>query len=204
MVTSAFSRLKRPLFWVRFHKFYSLLLFIVMIVIGVFIYQKIALELNRLAFKNAQHAIDTVYADIVAQVGQPDNSKRSNTCNIVRNEFSSGPIYCFISIDFVYGLSSRQDADRLFNNIQKIVSLHPELFKVVKLTSSIDTTTIGNNIYQATHDSYIVNGLGCTFSYVYNTPKLTGLMIKDVQKKVFQISLGCSSKSRVAFYTLEN
>ena len=65
----ASNKLKRFLFWTKSHKFYSLLVLIVLLISGVFVYQKVALELNKRAFAQARTTIDTVYADIVAQVG---------------------------------------------------------------------------------------------------------------------------------------
>ena len=81
MAKLALSKLRGSLFWVRTHKIYSLLILIVLLIAGIFVYEKVALELNRLAFKSAQHAIDTVYEDIVKGVGQPDNSKATNECS---------------------------------------------------------------------------------------------------------------------------
>ncbi len=44
------SKIYNPLPWLRAHKFYSLLLFTVLSVAGVFVYEKVALGLNKRAF----------------------------------------------------------------------------------------------------------------------------------------------------------
>ncbi|MBI2009293.1 hypothetical protein HYS84_02685 [Candidatus Saccharibacteria bacterium] len=41
---------RNPLPWIRRHKFLSLLCAVILLVIGVFVYEKVALELNKRAF----------------------------------------------------------------------------------------------------------------------------------------------------------
>src|SRR3989344_2898298 len=122
MAKLAVGKLKRSLFWVRTHKIYSLLLLVVLLVAGIFVYEKIALELNKRAFANARTAIDTIYADIVKNVGQPDNYKHENSCSRPNQVYGQGPLSCDVGISIIYALSNKDQASIIFKKVQTIMS----------------------------------------------------------------------------------
>ncbi len=189
--------------WIRRHKFLSLFCVIVLLVIGVFVYEKVALELNRLAFKSAQHAIDTVYADIAAKVGQPDDYKVSNDCSRSNVEFGQGPLSCYVGTSFIYGVVDQSEATSQFKTIQVLVGLHKDLFKPTKnLSSAITSTLVVDSYYYSAQDFYSVKNLDCTIKYIYDTPREIDLAIKDTSKKPFQVNVDCYGPARDGFYPL--
>ncbi len=113
---------KSKLRWPLQHKWLSLLALVVLGVAGFFVYQRIALELNRLAFKDAQHAIDTLYADIAAQVGQPDDQKQNYYCGGFRGEFGEGPLSCYLDTSFIFGVNDKQQSDQFISKIKNVIN----------------------------------------------------------------------------------
>jgi len=186
--------------WLKQHKWFSLLIIIALLITGVFVYEKIALELNKRAFAHARAAIDTVYADIVAQVGQPDNSKRSNTCSRPNQLYGRGRLSCDISITFIYGLNDLDQASTYLKTIQKIITSQ-RTFKATKpLSIAITTGLVADAQYSDAHDYYSNSGISCEASYWYDTPRQIELDIKDGNKKPLEISLSCTDWARSEYY----
>ena len=190
--------------WIRRHKFLSLLYAIVLLVIGVFVYEKVALELNKRAFAQARTAIDTIYADIVAKVGQPDDYKVSNNCSRLSREFEREPIVCNVNTSFIYGVSNEDEANSLFKKIQGFISDYKTTFKPIKpLSSSITSLLVVNTYYHDAQDYYKIGVLDCTAKYVYDTPEETYLQLKESRLKPFYIRIGCSDWARQEYYPLQ-
>ena len=204
MTKPALNKLKRSLFWVKFHKLYSLLILIVLLVGGIFVYQKVTLELNRRAFAQARVAIDAVYADIVAQVGQPDNYKRESECS--KSYF--GPyelrISCSVDTDFIYAVKDQQEADAKTAKINEIVDKQQSRLRPTSAPKSDiyvnpapgdpDTNT-SINYYKGP------GGLLCIFKYVYDTPTDTYLqLVHPDSKKSFYVTTGCTGNAKNQYY----
>lgn len=194
------SRFQRSVFWAKSHKLLALFLFIVLLVVGIFVYERVALELNKRAFARARTAIDTVYADIVAQVGQPDNSKRSSFCSRPNQTFGQGPLSCNVDTSFIYGVANEDQANVYLKKIQIVINNHKN-FKLSKLLSpAITSLPVVNSIYSSATDYYKTAGMECIVSYWYDTPRQINLVIKDQSKKSIEISLGCDDLARAMYY----
>lgn len=194
--------------WVRSHKFKFFLLVIFLLIVGVFFYEKIALELNKRAFQQARTSIDTVYADIVAQVGQPDSYKRSNSCSRPNQEFTQGPLSCNVATTMIYGVSNPSEANTKFKSIQTIVNSK----KIFKPTSppadTIRAASVGVITSSTALDHYTINSskMDCAIKYVYDTPSETSLLLKmnTPEEKAFYISIGCDDWARAQYYPKNN
>lgn len=184
----------------RAHKFYSLFLVVVLLVAGIFVYGRIALELNKRAFAHARAAIDTVYADIVKNVGQPDNFKRSSTCSRPNQVYGQGPLSCEVSTTFIYSVLNMSQANIYHKKIQTIVDKQ-EVLKLSKPASSgITTGLVVNTYYSDAHDFYRNNGLNCEVSYWYDTPRQIELQIRDKNKKPLEVSITCNDWAKAQYY----
>ena len=189
--------------WPLRHKLFSVFILIVLVVAGFFVYQRIALELNRQGFKQARSAIDTVYADIVAKVGPPDNSKRVNDCSRPNEEFDQGPLSCSIGTDFIYGVSDQNQANDLFKQIQGVIAQHPSLFHLTQaLDTSIKDTLVVNTYYHSAQDYYNTAGMDCSIKYTYDTAREIDLSINDPTKKSFEVNIDCSGWAKAQYYPL--
>lgn len=194
------SKTHNPLLWIRGHKIISLLLFIVLPVAGFFVYEKVALELNKRAFVHARAAIDTVYADIVAQVGPPDNSKRVIECSTSHVTFGQGPISCSVDTDFIYGVSDEGEAVALFRKIQAVISKNKQFKPTKALSLTITDQTVVNSAYHTASDEFSLDGLQCIVNYVFDTPREIFLTINDNSKKPLQVVIGCHGITRAMYY----
>lgn len=196
------SKTYNPLPWIRTHKFLALLLAIVILIAGVFVYERVALEMNRLAFKSAQHAIDSIYADVVAHVGPPDNSKHENFCSRPSQVYGQGPLSCTVSTSFIYGRANLSDANTSFNQIQNTISKSGLLFPV-ELEANITSAPVANTIYTSATDRYRTREkMDCTVSYWFDTPRQIDLDIADKSKKSLEVIVGCNDWARLQYYPL--
>ena len=174
-------------------------------VAGFFVYQRIALELNKRGFQQARSAIDAVYANIVAKVGPPDNSKRFNSCNRSHQEFETGPLSCDVETRFIYGVSGLAEGDILFKKIQSSISANEKLLKPTRpLSKSIGGLLVVNTYYYSTNDYFVSpSRMDCIVSYTYNTPRQIDLQINDLTKKPLEISIDCSDWAKAQYYPLD-
>ena len=196
--------LRRFFRWVKRHIIIILLILAVLSVASYFIYQKVAEDSNRLAFQSAQHAIDSIYADIVTRVGKPENHKVTNDCTRTYQEFTGyGSPTCHTDTSFIYGVANETEAKNLFKRIQKIINSAVEMFEIIRPPAiSITDTFVVNSYYHAASDRYKVAGLDCVVNYIYDTPREIDLTIKDQTKKSFEVTIGCFGAARRAYYPL--
>src|SRR5437868_15522224 len=97
--------------WLKGHKIISFFLLIILAVAGIFVYEKVAYEMNKRAFAQAKTAIDSVFADIVRQVGPPDDKKFNLKCHAIREVYGDGPTSCTLTIYFIYPIADKARAD---------------------------------------------------------------------------------------------
>jgi hypothetical protein len=194
-----------PLSWVKSHKLVSVLVVLFVLVLGIGVYLRVALEINKHNFAQARKNIDTIYADIVAKVGQPDNSKRTNTCSQHNTEFRVEPRVCDVSTDFIYGVANENDANSMLKKIQGVIATHADLFKPTKpLAASIQDILAVSSYYHVAADSYKSASLGCDVNYIFDTPTETTLDINNKANKPFEISMGCNGQANRPYYPLAN
>lgn len=192
-----------PLAWIRTHKTLFVLLIIVLVVIGVFTYEKVSIYQNKRDFRQARVAIDEVYADIVSQVGQPDNFKRTSFCSRSYREFTGyGSTTCEVSTEFIYGVSTEDEANAMLKKIQSVFSQNKQFKIASPLSSAIGDTTILDTIYHASHDHYEYKTLGCINSFVFDTPRQMELYPIHRLKKGFEVSISCSAPAEDEYYPL--
>jgi hypothetical protein len=196
---------KLNLIWFRKHKTISALLILFILILGLSVYQAVALRTNKHNFEQARVAIDTVYADIVTKVGPPDNYKRTNECSRPNQEFGQGPLSCDVSSEFIYGVEDEQQANNLLKQIQDSTRNHPSLLKpVAPLSSSIPSKFVANTYFHTAVDRYkTASGMGCTVKYAYDTPLETPLkLIRSSNNKTFYVTLGCLDWAKSQYYPL--
>lgn len=190
--------------WIRRHKILTQVILLVLLVLGGIAYQLIALELNKRTFQHARVAIDDIYADIVTQVGSPDNFRHSDTCSqsYVESVFTTkGPIGCSVNTVFIYGIQNESQASLLLKNVQTAIINHDKLFRPTKTSSSkLTTVSTISGIYKAAEDTYKSFGLDCIINYIYNAPEEVELPLKNASMKPFEVFMGCYGSARAMHY----
>ena len=166
-------------------------------------YRSYSIWRNERDFAQARAAIDTVYADIVAKVGQPDNYKRTNNCSRPSQEFGQGPLSCSVGTDFIYGVNDETQANTLFKQIQSVISQHPELLKPTKpLSTSIKDTLVVNDYYHDTQDYYEGGNIACFAKYSFDTPREIDLITANPLKKPMEVNINCVNEAKNQYYPL--
>jgi len=190
--------------WPRKHKWLTLLTIVLLVIIAVFTYFKISLELNRRAFQQAAHAIETIYADIVKEIGPPDDNRYSRECSRPSVVYDQGPLSCSIGIDFIYGVSDKQEPDQLKERIKSVINHHSNLLLPTTAPPSfIDVNPAPGNNTDSTIDYFKTSaGMECTSKYTYDMPREIQLNTKNRNEKGFGISISCSSDARGQFFPM--
>lgn len=187
----------------RTHRIITAVIFIAILVAGYFVYEAVAFRVNKHAIEQTRAAIDSVYSDIVVQVGQPDNYKQTNDCSRSYQEFTGyGDITCGIDTILNYGVNNEAEANNLVSRIQTIISRNGSFNLTAPKSASITDRFVVNTSYHAASDSYKANGLNCKVNYVFDTPQETFLKISDNNKKVFEVTIGCYGPARGLYYPL--
>ncbi|MEX1995367.1 MAG: hypothetical protein WD887_01155 [Candidatus Saccharimonadales bacterium] len=190
--------------WYRQHKVLSLVIAVVLIGIVFWGYQAYSGYTNKKSFEKALAAIDIVYADIVSEVGPPDNYKHTNDCSRPSGVYEDGPLSCSVSTSFIYGVANRTEANNLLKKIQTVIGEHQDLLKPTQaLAATIEDTLVVNTYHHSALDSYTRGGsMDCYTSYFYDTFEEIDLTISSKVKKPFQINLGCSDFANKEYYPI--
>jgi hypothetical protein len=190
--------------WIGGHKLVSFTLILIIAIAGYFAYRAIALRQNKHDFQQASATINDIYNNIVRQVGEPDNAKVASYCTRTYQEFAgySSPT-CHIDTSIIYGLNNEDDANTILKKIQSLVSTDSRSFKPTKqLSDSIKDTLVASSIYHAASDTYQAYGLKCVLNYIYDTPREIDLKVSGLNKKPFEITIGCYGPAKQQYYRL--
>lgn len=180
-----------------------LLLIFFILIIAFFTYHGYSQYADKKKFEQARADIDTIYADIVAKIGPPDNSKKVNDCSRPNQVFEQGPLSCSVGTSFIYGVADENGANEILKMIEIIVGEKPKVFKPVKsLANKLSDTLVVNSYYHIASDKYTDSGLDCVLSYVFDTPREIDLALKDDARKPLQINVDCTGRAKKEYFPL--
>lgn len=189
----------------------SLLLAVVIavaIALGIFSYNKYSDAQDKQKFEQARTAIDSVYADIVAQVGPPDDRQSTNACNIHKEEFASPSYTCYVETNFIYGLTNEDRANRQLKIIRASIARSKIFDKKQIMEKALkDRKEVVGIKSRTTHialDRYQYNRLACTTYYEYDPPDEIDLKITDSSKIPFEVSINCDGPAKNLYYPLRD
>ena len=156
-------------------------------------------------FIQARASIDTIYEDIVASIGHPDDYKNSDTCS----SGYSGPYDlitdCVISTDFIYGVKDRQDAISLSKKIERLIGIHTEMLQTRPAPDSGIPNSPAPSNFSDSHITWYktLDGLSCSYGYVFDrTNDRTKLELKKSSKglKRFSAGISCAGEAKEEYY----
>jgi hypothetical protein len=193
---------KNPFTWVRSHKVLSIFALVGVIVTVFWAVQAYQKHQNKVAFQQARAAIDTVYADIVAKVGQPAASKQINSCSRHHQEFEEGPLSCAVGTSFIYAIADRNEATQKYKAIQSVIIARPDQFKPIgQLSSAITDELVVNTYYHSAFDHIRTHkNMDCAAKYIYDTPREMDLMTNSLHG--IQTNIICSDWAKQQIYPL--
>jgi hypothetical protein len=177
------------------------ILFLILLVSGYKVYDHFSIAANKRAFQNARAAIDNIYFDSIKQLGPADNAEASSSCKRDHVEFGTGQLSCNVGINFIYGLNNESEANMKMSTVQKLIQ-KSMLKPTMLLSAELKDSTVTTSYFHTATDSYQLNGLDCTASYIYDTPQLTSLSVKRSSQKQFEIVMGCSGPAKQQYYRL--
>ena len=190
--------------WPRKHKILTFCLTILILLAGAIAYEAIAYRLNKRAWYQANENINTIYGDIVAKVGKPDDFKSYGDCRGFRGPYGEdSAITCELFISFIYPINGEAEADSLRSKIQNIVNTHKDLFTTANAPpeesiyghSNLADGAQINNYYQSQ------KGIACHVTYAWNPDFDTRLKLKKPRGKMqFYASIGCTDEARGKFF----
>jgi hypothetical protein len=192
--------------WPRKHKWLSgIIVAIAAVIIALFVLIPADNRHDKQDFVQARSAIDTIYEDIVASIGRPDDYKNSDTCS----SGYSGPYDlitdCEISTDFIYGVKDHQDAIGLSTKIERVIGIHSELLQTRPAPDSDLPNNPAPSNYSDSHITWYktLDGLNCSYGYVFDrTNDRTKLELKESSKglKRFSAGISCIGEAKEEYY----
>ena len=187
---------RHPLSWIRRHKIYSLLILLVLFIVGWFVYEKVATEMNRLAFTSAQQRIDKIYTEATNKISAPNDVKVVSGCSRSQEELKDGPLYCHSTKAFMYGVSDKYGAGIIEATIDEIFKKDNGLVREVN-TAPMNDSSISDSspIYAIYRDKH---GLEVKTTYVYNPSFDTKLKKERVNNLYIEFSV--SGIARQIYY----
>ncbi len=195
------ARLNKKTF--KHKKFVTALIVLLVLAAGYWVYGQVTTYGNKRDFQQARKTIDTVYSQIVDQVGSPDSYKSGNSCSRSYQEFNGYvDMSCDVDISFVYAVSNREEAQNKINIMQKVINSKNELLKPSRpINTTIMTTGLVTTNYYGAQNFYKYGSLECTSKYVYNTPDDTFLKLKHDGKPLYVV-IGCTGPAKKQYYPL--
>lgn len=183
--------------WLRRHPKTLAGLIVVVLCVAYFPVHAYRAYADKQKFSQSRAAIDTVYADTIKTLGQPDNLNRANTCSKGSRDLRQDQTICSVSTDFIYGLDSQPQANTFLRQIQQVAAKHPELFKPTKkLSAGVSSNLVFDTYYHDALDNYSgPRGIGCTIKYSYATPDEVTLSLNNTSKQPFEVFFDCSAKT---------
>jgi hypothetical protein len=176
---------------------------VLVLIAGLWGYHAVAKWQNKRQFEHARASIDQLYSDIVANVGKPDNHKRTDICSRPNMKFEQGPLSCDVDLSFIYGVENEPEALDKMHKIQNVINSHKDFNSQGAVSKLISSSSIGSNLYQGARDTYKYEDLDCVVVFTYDTPSETYLeLTNSLSKKTFYISIGCGGYARSEVFPL--
>src|SRR3990167_1187147 len=187
--------------WIKKHKILTFLGVVALVVVVFFVYLRIDLELNKRAFQQASKAIDTIYADIVKEVGPPGDKNDSSRCRGFRGVYGEGPLSCYLDKNFVYPVKNKSEADQLRVKIQDIVMQQDRFIRQPTPSNTINYPKADSDSAPFTEYYRFKGGIECIVNYIYNPTFNSSLGLKDPETyKQFYVSFSCSGPANAKYF----
>lgn len=148
----------------------------------------------------SRSSLDDAYAAISGKLGQPDDSKTTNTCQ-QQNGLAQTYTICSVETDFVYSVANQTQANLFMNQIQKVMSIQKGFKATKKVSKQLsDTLLVDSYAHEATDYYRGPYGSTCQIKYVFATSDDITLSARDPSMQPFEIFFKCSHKSVRSIY----
>lgn len=178
--------------------------------LGIFAYGKYSARQDRQKFEQARAAIDSVYADIVAQVGPPARHKSDQSCDYASSEFGKGPLGCSIYMAFAYAVKDASQATQLAKKVNSTAANRTDLFAI---SYSNTNQSLPFSPLKDAHDYQIVSNdylgkksrLDCYLisTYAHKDSLYLSITTKNSEENL-SVLLGCKGPVKEEIYPVKN
>lgn len=186
--------------WPKKHKWLMLLITLLVIILCALAYDAVSYRFDKQAWDRTSESIDSIYSDVGAKYGQPDDHLARKSCGAATGPYGeSSDILCEMSVSFIYPASDIFTADKLIANIRNLLNTRSDLQKDKSphVSSFQDESDGGPTI-----DYYKTNkGIKCQALYIYDPSFNTQMNLrKPSNQKQFYVSLSCVGSARGKYY----
>jgi hypothetical protein len=161
-------------------------------------------EADKKKFETARTSFESLYADIVKQVGAPDKVEWDNSCGYGSREFERGPLSCGSSIVFAYPVNDNVEASNMAEKINAAIDNRQDIF-MLKFSNRGYTIPfvqiVDQNDARETDSDYTFMGhseLHCSSSMKYinsSNPSASLTSTKQEHNLVAELSCGGEASS---------
>jgi hypothetical protein len=127
---------KNPLAQAKQNKWLTLTILVFIIFLALAVHHKIVVAADKKKFEQARMSLESLYSDIVAQVGTPERVERVNSCGYGNREFDRGPLGCSVTLQLTFVLNDSVQASHLASQVDMIASQKSRTFKSTYSNSS--------------------------------------------------------------------
>lgn len=194
------------------NKHWQVILILVLVfgILGFIGVNKLIIYNQKQQFDQAEKSLDTLYANIVKDVGQPTSMTKDKSCSYASTEGGSGDRRCQISLALYYqNQEDEATANLTANNIDDTISK-------IKNSILVDNSLLGNLRFSASSDYFsresnevdAKGGLICSVGYYYGTD-LSRTILRNQYFKIptgtnFITLISCYNDSLAEFYPVKN
>lgn len=192
--------------WLGRHKIFSIFILLVLASVTYIIYARIQTANNRRDFQQARGAIDSIYTDVLHNVGTPDRTTKTQDCTRRYQEFTGyGDLTCHLNAELLYPVNNEFDANDLLQKVQQLIRVrHNDFIHTGAYANGLKDREVISSIYHSTSDKYKSYGLSCIVNYVYDTPREIDLVLSDKSSKPLEVTIGCYGPAKQPYFTLVN
>jgi len=185
-------------FWQK--NWFALLLVVVLLGVLAFIgVNKLIIYNQKKQFDQAEKSLDTLYTDIVKNVGQPTSVNKDNHCSYQSTAWGNGDRGCSVGVDAYYdNISNKQEAIATARNIESRLENISYVSILRKLSENEDTYVKPGNYSSSDDIKFKDQNLKCYVSYVLDKKELYS------ENATLRVSMNCYGDAKAEFYPVKD
>lgn len=187
---------------------------VTVLVVGIFGFicvNKLIVYNQKKQFDAAEKSLDTLYASIINEVGQPTDVKKDKSCGYASTEWGRGRRSCGISYQLSYKVNNSSEANSFRKKIeQQVESQDNTIISAGSLNRApLEEPNLGNQYSQTNSNLRASLGLlKCDGAYYYGKDLKETALNSDylrIEKNTsFLVILGCSGDAKAEFYPVKD
>ena len=171
-------------------------------------YREYSIRADKERFEKAKASIDALYADIVANVGEPNTSERNQSCGRTNQKNDAGRLSCGVMMYFAYTATDHIQASELATKIHQTLDVRIDLADITytDMNSKLPYSKLIDKQYQIASTKYQdkKTKIKCFLSTTYAISDSAFHVITTSAPHSMSVQLGCSDKAKTEHYPLNS